>query len=202
MSNSLMQADSRCMLCRRNNPSPIWWFGQNGYIFKSPEGTTRRAWTLYLTDSCNGTCAGSSTSRPTNQFYVDPEDLRPGRLRLHAQPPGPHRTRRPSAACARKDTMQFVGARAELHHRCSGARGSRQGRIVPASGRLTKSTSVDLKDPRHVRTLPTDRRPGHRGGSSYQFADGPKVYVYRRHRLYAATPRGGEAQSGPHGGVH
>ena len=31
----------------------MWWFGQNGYIFKSPEGTLLSV-DLYLTDSCNG----------------------------------------------------------------------------------------------------------------------------------------------------
>lgn len=29
----------------------LWWFGQNGFVFKSPEGTLGSV-DLYLTDSC------------------------------------------------------------------------------------------------------------------------------------------------------
>lgn len=57
-----------------SNAVAIWWLGQNGYIFKSPEGALASV-DLYLTDSCG--------RRPTNKInlsrrvpvLIEPEDL-------------------------------------------------------------------------------------------------------------------------------
>ncbi|HLJ16298.1 MAG TPA: hypothetical protein VKV15_17495, partial [Bryobacteraceae bacterium] len=40
----------------------IWWFGQNGFIFKSSEGTLASV-DLYLTDSCAGLVPGLNMHR-------------------------------------------------------------------------------------------------------------------------------------------
>jgi len=51
----------------------LWWFGQNGYIFKSPEGTLASV-DLYLTDSCAGNPHGLDLHRRVPVF-IEPEDL-------------------------------------------------------------------------------------------------------------------------------
>ena len=51
----------------------MWWFGQNGYIFKSPEGTLAGV-DLYLTNSCEGLAPGMDLSRRV-PVLVEPEDI-------------------------------------------------------------------------------------------------------------------------------
>src|SRR5271154_5263051 len=55
------------------NSVAIWWFGQNGYIFKSPEGTLASV-DLYLTDSCV-TLRTDVDLRRVVPVLIAPEDL-------------------------------------------------------------------------------------------------------------------------------
>ena len=56
-----------------NKSVAIWWLGQNGFIFKSPEGTLVGV-DLYLTDSCAGLHPGLNLSRMV-PVLMKPEEL-------------------------------------------------------------------------------------------------------------------------------
>ena len=56
-----------------SNSVALWWFGQSGYIFKSPEGTLASV-DLYLTDSCASIPNGLNLHR-TVPVFIEPEDL-------------------------------------------------------------------------------------------------------------------------------
>src|SRR5438128_206910 len=51
----------------------LWWFGQNGYIFKTAEGTLTGV-DLYLTDSCEGLHPELDLRRQV-PVLIAPEDL-------------------------------------------------------------------------------------------------------------------------------
>jgi len=168
MSNSLMQQIRDYVVPQKS--VAIWWFGQNGYIFKSPEGTLAGV-DLYLTDSCNGLAPGLDLSRRV-PVYVDPEDLRLDVFACthnHQDHTDPETIRR----LREKDTMQFVGPGPS----CQVFRGEgiEQGRIVPA----WPDCEIDFRDLkiRGTFALPTDASDLNHMGFVFQFADGPKVYV-------------------------
>ncbi|MEO7144103.1 MAG: MBL fold metallo-hydrolase [Bryobacteraceae bacterium] len=148
----------------------LWWFGQNGYIFKSPEGTLASV-DLYLTDSCAGLTPGIDSRRQApvlippaeidvdvfacthnHQDHTDPETIR---------------------GLRNKDTMQFVGP----HPSCAvyKAEGVESGRIVP----VWPDGEIEFRDLRLTGTfaLPTDTTDINHMGYVVQFGHGPKVYV-------------------------
>src|SRR5215475_8206029 len=55
------------------NAVALWWLGQSGYIFKTPEGTLASV-DMYLTDSCNGIHPGIDLSRKV-PILLPPEEL-------------------------------------------------------------------------------------------------------------------------------
>jgi L-ascorbate 6-phosphate lactonase len=148
----------------------MWWFGQNGFIFKSPEGTLASV-DLYLTDSCNGLVPGLDMSRKVpvllppadvqvdvfacthnHQDHTDPETI--GQLR-------------------NRDTMGFVGP----HPSCDvyRSKGIESGRITPA----WPDRYLEFGDLRLWGTfaLPTDTTDLNHMGYVVQFGTGPKVYI-------------------------
>lgn len=105
----------------------IWWLGQSGYIFKSPEGTLATV-DLYLTNSCDGLTPGLDFSRRV-PVLIEPEDLDVDIFTCthnHQDHTDPETIRR----LRNKDTTQFVGP----HPACAvyAREGIETGRIVPA----------------------------------------------------------------------
>jgi L-ascorbate 6-phosphate lactonase len=167
--------DSRVMQEIRNYAVPrgsvgIWWFGQNGFIFKSPAGTLVSV-DLYLTNSCEGLVEGLDLSRKVpvllrpeevdvdvytcthnHQDHTDPETLR---------------------GLKNKDTMCFVGPNpsCEVFRR----QGVESGRIVPA----WPKSEFEFRDVamRGTFALPTDESDLCHMGFLYRFHQGPCIYV-------------------------
>ena len=150
----------------------IWWLGQTGYIFKTPEGTLATT-DMYLTNSCAAAYPGLGldlnrrvpvlippkdldvdiyTCTHNHQDHTDPETIRGLRHR---------------------DTTHFVGP----HPTCEvyRAEGIETGRIVPA----WPACELELRDI-HIRgafALPTDDTDLNHMGYIFTFAGGPKIYV-------------------------
>jgi L-ascorbate 6-phosphate lactonase len=148
----------------------IWWFGQNGFIFKSPEGTLACV-DMYLTDSCAGLIPEMNFSRQV------PVLLRPDELEVdvytcthnHQDHTDPETIRN----LRNKDTMQFVGP----HPSCTVymQEGIESGRIIPS----WPDCEIQHRDLRIHGTfaLPTDTTDLNHMGFVFQFGQGPKVYV-------------------------
>ena len=139
----------------------LWWLGQNGFIFKSPEGTVVST-DLYLTDSCAalGESIGVDLARAVpvftcthnHQDHTDPETIR---------------------GLRNKDAALFLGP----HPSCAvfAAEGVESGRIQPA----WPQGVFEFRDLRLRGTfaLPTDTSDLNHMGFLLQFGNGPKVYI-------------------------
>jgi L-ascorbate 6-phosphate lactonase len=148
----------------------IWWFGQNGFIFKSPEGTLA-AVDLYLTDSCAKLIPEMNMSRQV-PVLVRPDELDVDVFACthnHQDHTDPETIRN----LRNKGTMQFVGP----HPSCDvyRAEGVESGRIVPS----WPDCDIEHRDLRIRGTfaLPTDTSDLNHMGFVFQFGNGPKVYV-------------------------
>ena len=147
----------------------IWWLGQNGYIFKSPEGVVA-AVDLYLTNSCHGT-ADINLDRLV-PILINPEELVVDVFACthnHQDHTDPFTIR----ALRHKDTMQFIGP----HPSCNVFRqeGVEQGRVVPS----WPDCEIEFRDIRMHGTfaMPTDATDLNHMGFVFRFGDGPTVYV-------------------------
>lgn len=107
----------------------LWWLGQTGYIFKTPEGTLLTT-DMYLTNSCAGTYAhlGVDTNRRV-PVLIPPEELDVDIYTCthnHRDHTDPDTIR----GLRHKDTTHFVGP----HPTCDVYRKENieSGRIVPA----------------------------------------------------------------------
>jgi L-ascorbate 6-phosphate lactonase len=148
----------------------VWWFGQNGFIFKSPEGTLVSV-DLYLSNSCENLPFTINLSRKVpillqpsevevdvfacthnHQDHTDPETIR--NLR-------------------NKDTMIFAGP----HPSCAVYKqeGVETGRISPT----WPDCMLEHRDLQIAGTfaLPTDATDLNHMGFVIRFGNGPKVYV-------------------------
>lgn len=149
----------------------LWWFGQNGYIFKSHEGTLVTT-DLYLTDSCNGLHEGMDLRRRV-PVLIEPEELDVDIFTCthnHQDHTDPETVRR----VKHKDTIAFVGPHpsCELYRR----EGIEAGRIHAS----WPQCELEFKDVRINGTfaLPTDDTDLNHMGFVFQFgARGPRVYV-------------------------
>ena len=165
---SLMRAIREFVVPR--NSVGLWWFGQNGFIFKSPEGTLAGV-DLYLTDSCVDLVPGLNMHRrvpvliPPAEIDVDVFTC----THNHQDHTDPETIR----ALRNKDTMHFVGP----HPSCGvfAAEGVESGRIVPA----WPDAEIEFRDLRLHGTfaMPTDTSDLNHMGYVVQFGDGPKIYV-------------------------
>jgi L-ascorbate 6-phosphate lactonase len=148
----------------------MWWFGQSGYIFKSPEGTLASV-DLYLTDSVGETVTNIDLHRKfpppiqpeevdvdyflcthNHQDHTDPETIR--RLR-------------------NKDTARFIGPMPSCGvYRQSGIE---DGRITPA----WPACSAEYSDLRITGAfaLPTDDTDLNHMGYVLRFGSGPVIYI-------------------------
>jgi len=148
----------------------IWWFGQNGFIFKSSEGTLAGV-DLYLTDSCACLHPEIDLRRRV------PVMLRPEELELdvfacthnHQDHTDPETVRN----LRNKDTILFIGP----HPSCGVFKkeGVESGRITP-SWPDCEIEHADLRI-RGTFALPTDTTDLNHMGFVFQFGSGPKVYV-------------------------
>lgn len=148
----------------------MWWLGQSGYIFKSPEGTLASV-DLYLTDSCRAANPDFDLARRVPVF-IEPEDLNVDIFACthnHQDHTDPETIRR----LRNKDTAHFVGPQPS----CAVYRkeGVESGRIVPA----WPDCELEFQDLKMHGTfaLPTDTTDLNHMGFVFQFGGGPKVYV-------------------------
>jgi L-ascorbate 6-phosphate lactonase len=148
----------------------LWWFGQNGYIFKSPEGTLAGV-DLYLTNSCDGLHPEVNLARQV-PILISPEELDVDVFvctHNHQDHTDPETIRN----LRNRDTMQFVGP----HPTCEtyAKEGIEGGRIVPA----WPDCVIEHKDLQLNGTfaLPTDSSDLNHMGFVVRFGKGPKIYV-------------------------
>jgi L-ascorbate 6-phosphate lactonase len=148
----------------------IWWFGQNGYIFKSPEGTLASV-DLYLTNSCASLYKEVDLSRSV-PILLRPEEVDVDVFACthnHQDHTDPETIR----GLRNKETAQFIGP----HPSCGvyAREGVETGRIVPT----WPDQEVEFRDLklRGTFALPTDDSDLNHMGFLIQFGDGPKIYV-------------------------
>jgi L-ascorbate 6-phosphate lactonase len=148
----------------------IWWFGQNGFIFKSSEGTLACV-DMYLTNSCANLVPEMNFSRNV-PILIKPEELDVDVFTCthnHQDHTDPETIRN----LRNKDTMQFIGP----HPSCAvyRAEGIETGRIMPS----WPDCEIEHRDLRIHGTfaLPTDTTDLNHMGFVFQFGEGPKVYV-------------------------
>jgi L-ascorbate 6-phosphate lactonase len=150
----------------------IWWLGQNGFIFKTPEGTVAGV-DMYLTDSCADLMRdqGFDLSRKV-PVLIAPEELDVDIYACthnHQDHTDPATIR----GLRNKDTGRFVGP----HPTCGVYRqeGIEEGRIVPA----WPGCELEFGD-LHIRgafALPTDDTDLNHMGYILKFGNGPKIYM-------------------------
>jgi L-ascorbate metabolism protein UlaG (beta-lactamase superfamily) len=150
----------------------IWWLGQNGFIFKSHEGTLVST-DLYLTNSCAEVYkdAGVNLERRV-PVMLAPEELEVDVYTCthnHMDHTDPETIRR----LRNKETAQFVGPQPS----CAVYRelGIESGRIVPA----WPDCAIEFRDVTVHGTfaLPTDATDLNHMGYVFRFGRGPAVYV-------------------------
>jgi L-ascorbate 6-phosphate lactonase len=148
----------------------IWWLGQNGYIFKTHEGTLASV-DLYLTDSCAGLQPGINLSRQV-PVLLPPEEVRVDLYACthnHQDHTDPETIR----GLRSKDAMQFIGPppSCETYRK----EGIEDGRIV----RAWPDCEIEFRDLRIRGTfaLPTDATDLNHMGYVFEVAHGPTVYV-------------------------
>jgi L-ascorbate 6-phosphate lactonase len=150
----------------------IWWLGQNGYIFKTHEGTLTSV-DLYLTDSCAalGPGYGIDLSRKV-PVLLPPEEVDIDLFTCthnHQDHTDPETIR----GLRNKDAMAFIGPQPS----CGVFRseGIEEGRILPA----WPDCAIEVRDVRihGAFALPTDGTDLNHMGFVYRFGGGPTVYV-------------------------
>jgi L-ascorbate 6-phosphate lactonase len=148
----------------------IWWLGQSGYIFKTPEGTLAGI-DLYLTNSCDGAYKELNLSRQV-PVLIEPDELEVDVFACthnHQDHTDPETIRR----LLHKDTMQFIGP----HPSCGVFRkeGVEQGRIVPS----WPDCEIEFRDIHMHGTfaLPTDSTDLNHMGFVFRFGSGPSIYI-------------------------
>ncbi len=149
----------------------IWWVGQNGFLFKTHEGTVVGT-DLYLTDSCTKIAPpGMNLSRQA-PVLIPPEELDVDLFvcthnhQDHTDPETIERLRH-------RDTMSFVGP----HPSCDvfARLGVESGRIVP----VWPDHVVEMRDVRMTGTfaLPTDDTDLNHIGYVFHFGGAPPIYM-------------------------
>ena len=155
-----------------NGAVACWWLGQNGYIFKSPQGTLAGV-DLYLTNSCAsiGVALGLDLERRV-PVLVTPEELDID-LFICSHNHGDHTDLETIQALGHKSGMQFIGP----HPSCEVFRqyGVDSARILPA----WPDCEIPVRDLviRGTFAMPTDDSDLNHLGYVLQFVNGPSVYL-------------------------
>ncbi len=149
----------------------MWWLGQNGFIFKSPDGAVLST-DLYLTDSCANLAPPGMDLHRQVPVLIPPEEIDVDLFACthnhqdHTDPETISRLRH-------KDTALFVGP----HPSCDVFRheGVESGRILP----IWPDHQMEFRDIRIRATfaLPTDDSDLNHVGFLIEFAGGPRVYM-------------------------
>ena len=172
----------RLSRCRKKSVA-LWWLGQNGYIFKTPEGTLLST-DMYLTNNC--ATAYRDIGRRCEPPRAHPDSRRKSWTSIiytcthnHQDHTDPETIR----GLRNKDTTQFIGP----HPSCDVYReeGVESGRIVPA----WPACELEFRDI-HIRgafALPTDDTDLNHMGYVFTFGKGPVRLRHRRHRLQRAA---------------
>jgi L-ascorbate 6-phosphate lactonase len=148
----------------------VFWFGQNGFIFKSPEGTLVST-DLYLSDSC-ATLRQDIDLRRQVPILLEPHEVQVDVFACthnHQDHADPETIRE----LINKDTMRFIGPPPV----CDLFR-----RYHVEDGRITQAWADGMIEHRDMRltgtfALPTDSTDLNHLGFVLQFGDGPKVYI-------------------------
>ena len=154
------------------NTVAMWWLGQNGYIFKSPEGAVVST-DLYLTNHCAEADAGSGLNLERRvPVLIQPEELDVDVFTCthnhldHTDPETIGRLRH-------KDAGQFIGPypSCEVYRE----KGVESGRIVPS----WPDCRIEFRDVTMHGSfaLPTDDTDLNHMGFVFQFGKGPRVWV-------------------------
>lgn len=164
-----LMAEIRAFPVARNTVA-MWWLGQNGYIFKSPEGLLIST-DLYLTDSCAALAPGVNLQRQV-PVLIPPEEVDVDLFTCthnHADHTDPETIRR----LRNKDTGRFIGPppSCEVYQ----AEGVEAGRIVHAWPDC-RFEYGDISI-RGTFALPTDDTDLNHMGYVFQFGKGPRVYI-------------------------
>jgi L-ascorbate 6-phosphate lactonase len=148
----------------------IWWFGQNGFLFKTPEGTLASV-DLYLTDSCANLVPGFNLSRKV-PVILPPEEVEVDLFTCthsHQDHTDPETIR----ALRNKDTACFLGP----HQSCDVFRDLKieSGRTLLAWPKC----EIEFRDVtvHGMFALPTDDSDLNHMGFVLEFGTGPRVYV-------------------------
>ena len=148
----------------------VWWLGQNGFIFKSPEGAVASV-DLYLTNSCATLVPGMDLSRKV-PVLIRPEEVDVDVFACthnHQDHTDPETIR----GLRNKDTAHFVGP----NPACGvfAREGVETGRIVPA----WPDWCWEFRDIRITGTfaLPTDATDLNHMGFVLSMANGPSFYI-------------------------
>jgi len=149
----------------------LWWMGQNGFLFKTAEGTVV-ATDLYLTDSCVGIAPDGINLERQVPVLIPPEEIDADVYVCthshmdHADPETIGRLRR-------KDTMMFVGPHrtCEIYRLC----GVEDGRMAA----VFAGEEIEIRDVamRATFAMPTDDTDLNHVGYVFTFGDGPRVYM-------------------------
>lgn len=148
----------------------LFWFGQSGFIFKSPEGTLV-AMDLYLSDSC-ATLRQDIDLRRQVPILLEPHEVQVDVFACthnHQDHADPETIRE----LINKDTMRFIGPPPVCtlfrEHRME------EGRITAA----WPDGIIEHGDMRLTGTfaLPTDSTDLNHLGFILQFGNGPKIYI-------------------------
>jgi L-ascorbate 6-phosphate lactonase len=149
----------------------LWWLGQNGFIFKSHEGTLL-ATDLYLTNSCAAAAPPGMDMERQVPVLIPPEDIE---VDLYAVTHN-HQDHTDPDTISRlwhKDTAQFIGP----HPSCEVFRreGVEDGRILP----IWPDHVLEFRDIRLRGTfaLPTDDTDLNHLGYILEFGNGPRIYM-------------------------
>lgn len=148
----------------------VWWLGQNGFIFKTNEGTTVST-DLYLTHSCENLVPNFDLKRQI-PIYIEPEDLEIDVFTCthnHQDHTDPETIRR----LAHKDTMAFVGPPPSCGiYRAEGVTGDRIHMAWPDAELGFRDVEI-----RGTFALPTDASDLNHMGFVFSFGNGPRIYV-------------------------
>ena len=149
----------------------FWWLGQNGFIFKTAEGTVVGI-DLYLTDSCAATAPKGMNMSRKAPVLIPPEDLDVD-LFVCTHNHQDHTDPETLTRLRHKDTTHFVGP----HPSCAvfAQHGIESGRIEP----VWPDHVVELRDVRlrGAFALPTDDTDLNHLGYLLDFGDAPRIYM-------------------------
>ena len=149
-----------------------WWLGQNGFIFKSSEGTVVSV-DLYLTDSVPSLLPDIPVDLHRVQpIFLSPEDLETdiyACTHSHFDHADPHTIQ----SLRNKDTIQFIGpSLTSRAYRSYGIEDGRIATIAPQEGITYRDVTVE-----GTFALPTDDSDLNHIGYLLTFSDSLKIYL-------------------------